>query len=220
MSAADLMDFSPEIAEARLARSPMVALESTIVTHGMPYPRNVETVLAVEQAVRETGAVPATIAVIEGRLRVGLDDQEIDRLGQISGGVVERKLRCRDLAARPRPARRKMRLARLSRRPCLSLSSRASKSSPPAGSAASTAAPRRRSTSRLISSSFRAPASRLFAPAPNRSSTSARRSNSWRRREVAVVGYRGTGRVSGLLRHCSIRLQPNTAATGFTISPA
>ena len=62
----------------------------------MPYPRNVETALAVEQAVREMGAVPATIAVIEGRLRVGLDGQEIDRLGQISGGVV--KASRRDLA--------------------------------------------------------------------------------------------------------------------------
>jgi pseudouridine-5'-phosphate glycosidase len=90
------MDFSPEVAEARSARKAIVALESTIITHGMPYPRNVETALAVEQAVRDTGAVPATIAVIEGRLRVGLDGQEIDRLGQISGGVV--KASRRDLA--------------------------------------------------------------------------------------------------------------------------
>jgi pseudouridine-5'-phosphate glycosidase len=96
MSAADLIDYSPEVAEARSAKKPIVALESTIITHGMPYPRNVETASAVEQAVRETGAVPATIAVIEGRLRVGLDEQEIDRLGQISGGVV--KASRRDLA--------------------------------------------------------------------------------------------------------------------------
>jgi pseudouridine-5'-phosphate glycosidase len=96
MSAAEFMDFSPEVAEARSARKAIVALESTIITHGMPYPRNVETALAVEQAVRDTGGVPATIAVIEGRLRVGLDDQEIDRLGQISGGVV--KASRRDLA--------------------------------------------------------------------------------------------------------------------------
>ena len=85
MNAADLLDFSPEIAEARSTKKPIVALESTIITHGMPYPRNVETALAVEQAAREMGAVPATIAVIDGRLRVGLDDQEIDRLGQLSG---------------------------------------------------------------------------------------------------------------------------------------
>ncbi len=96
MSAVDLMDFSPEVAEARSARKPLVALESTIITHGMPYPRNVETALAVEQAAREMGAVPATIAVIEGRLRIGLDGEEIDRLGQLSGGVV--KASRRDLA--------------------------------------------------------------------------------------------------------------------------
>ena len=96
MSAADLMDFSPEVAEARSAKKPIVALESTIITHGMPYPRNVETAFAVEHAAREMGAVPATIAVIEGRFRVGLDDQEIDRLGQLSGGVV--KASRRDLA--------------------------------------------------------------------------------------------------------------------------
>jgi pseudouridine-5'-phosphate glycosidase len=96
MSAADLMDFSPEVAEARSAKKPLVALESTIITHGMPYPRNVETALAVEQAAREMGAVPATIAVIDGRLRIGLDHHEIDRLGQLSGGVV--KASRRDLA--------------------------------------------------------------------------------------------------------------------------
>jgi pseudouridylate synthase len=96
MSAADLIDFSPEIAEARSAKKPIVALESTIITHGMPYPRNVDTALAVENAAREMGAIPATIAVIEGRLRVGLSGEEIDRLGQLSGGVV--KASRRDLA--------------------------------------------------------------------------------------------------------------------------
>jgi pseudouridylate synthase len=96
MSAADLLDFSPEVAEARSARKPIVALESTIITHGMPYPRNIETARAVEAAAREMGAVPATIAVIDGRLRVGLDGEEIERLGQLSGGVV--KASRRDLA--------------------------------------------------------------------------------------------------------------------------
>ena len=100
MSAADLLDFSPEVAEARSAKKPIVALESTIITHGMPYPRNVETALAVEHAAREMGAVPATIAVIEGRLRVGLDDQEIDRLGQLS------RRRRQGLAARSGAGRR------------------------------------------------------------------------------------------------------------------
>src|SRR5271168_4720300 len=96
MSAADLIEFSPEVAEALSAKKPIVALESTIITHGMPYPRNVETALAVENAAREMGAVPATVAVIDGRFRVGLDDQEIDQLGQLSGGVV--KASRRDLA--------------------------------------------------------------------------------------------------------------------------
>ena len=96
MSAADLLDFSPEVAEARSAKKPIVALESTIITHGMPYPRNVETARSVEDAAREMGAVPATIAVVDGRLRVGLEGQEIERLGQLSGGVV--KASRRDLA--------------------------------------------------------------------------------------------------------------------------
>jgi pseudouridylate synthase len=96
MSAADLLDFSSEVAEARAAKKPIVALESTIITHGMPYPRNVETARSVEEAVREMGAVPATIAVVDGRFRVGLSGDEIDRFGQLSGGVV--KASRRDLA--------------------------------------------------------------------------------------------------------------------------
>jgi pseudouridylate synthase len=96
MSAADLMDFSPEVAEARSANAPIVALESTIITHGMPYPRNIETARSVEEAAREMGAVPATIAVIDGRFRVGLSAGEIERLGELSGGVV--KASRRDLA--------------------------------------------------------------------------------------------------------------------------
>jgi pseudouridylate synthase len=96
MSGADLMDFSPEVAEARSAKAPIVALESTIITHGMPYPRNIETARSVEEAAREMGAVPATIAVIDGRFRVGLSADEIERLGELSGGVV--KASRRDLA--------------------------------------------------------------------------------------------------------------------------
>ncbi len=96
MSAADLMEFSPEVAGARSARKPVVALESTIITHGMPYPQNVETAREVEEAVRAMGAVPATIAVIDGRFKVGLVSGEIERLGQLSGGVV--KASRRDLA--------------------------------------------------------------------------------------------------------------------------
>src|SRR5260370_2482246 len=96
MSAADLMEFSPEVAGARSARKPVVALESTTITHGMPYPQNVETAREVEEAVRAMGAVPATIAVIDGRFKVGLVSGEIERLGQLSGGVV--KASRRDLA--------------------------------------------------------------------------------------------------------------------------
>jgi len=102
VSAAELLAIAPEIAEAKAERKPIVALESTIITHGMPYPRNVETARMVEEAVRSAGATPATIAVVDGKLRVGLDAKEIDRLGQLSGGVV--KASRRDLA--PVAARR------------------------------------------------------------------------------------------------------------------
>jgi pseudouridine-5'-phosphate glycosidase len=74
--------YSPEVAEARASGAPLVALESTIITHGMPFPQNVETARAVEAAVREAGAVPATIAVMSGRLHVGLQEAELDALAQ------------------------------------------------------------------------------------------------------------------------------------------
>ncbi len=76
------LDIAPDVAEALATGQPVVALESTIISHGMPYPRNVETALAVEDAVRKAGAVPATIAILDGRLRVGLDAGEIERLGR------------------------------------------------------------------------------------------------------------------------------------------
>ena len=72
----------PEIARAIRQKEPVVALESTIITHGMPYPRNVETALRVEQAVREKGAIPATIALVQGIVKVGLMPDEIDYLGR------------------------------------------------------------------------------------------------------------------------------------------
>ena len=65
------LDLSPEVAEALQNGKPVVALESTIISHGMPYPQNVETALRVEQTIRDEGAVPATIAVIGGRLKAG-----------------------------------------------------------------------------------------------------------------------------------------------------
>jgi pseudouridine-5'-phosphate glycosidase len=88
--------FSAEAAEAQAAGAPLVALESTIITHGMPWPRNLETARAAEQAVRDAGATPATIAVSEGALRVGLDPQALERLAR-AGGVA--KLSRADLAA-------------------------------------------------------------------------------------------------------------------------
>ena len=66
------LDISPEVKAALDEGRPVVALESTIISHGMPYPKNVETALLVEQTIRDNGAVPATIAVIGGRLKAGL----------------------------------------------------------------------------------------------------------------------------------------------------
>ncbi len=76
------LDVSPEVAEALKAGKPVVALESTIISHGMPYPQNVETALAVEKIIRENGAVPATIAIIGGRLKAGLSPEEIEYFGK------------------------------------------------------------------------------------------------------------------------------------------
>jgi pseudouridine-5'-phosphate glycosidase len=85
----DALDIAPEVAEALISSQPVVALESTIISHGMPYPKNVETAAAVEQAVREVGAVPATIAVSGGRLKVGLSADEIERLGNLGPKVIK-----------------------------------------------------------------------------------------------------------------------------------
>ena len=76
------LDWSPEVAKALSEGKPVVALESTIISHGMPYPQNVETALKVEQTIRENGATPATIAVIQGRLKAGLPPEEIEYLGK------------------------------------------------------------------------------------------------------------------------------------------
>ena len=76
------LDISQEVAEALAENKPVVALESTIISHGMPYPQNVETALKVEQVIRDNGAVPATIAIIGGRLKAGLSKDEIEHLGK------------------------------------------------------------------------------------------------------------------------------------------
>ena len=83
------LDIAPEVREALDAGRPVVALESTIISHGMPYPQNVETARAVEAIVRENDAVPATIAVIGGRLKAGLSPEEIERLGRAGHAVAK-----------------------------------------------------------------------------------------------------------------------------------
>jgi pseudouridine-5'-phosphate glycosidase len=91
-----LLTFSPEVAAARAEGRAIVALESTIITHGMPFPQNVETARAVEAEVRAHGAVPATIAVMGGRIHIGLTDAQLDALGQAQDVM---KLSRADLAA-------------------------------------------------------------------------------------------------------------------------
>ena len=83
------LDLSPEVAEALAAGKPVVALESTIISHGMPYPQNVETALMVEKTIRDNGAVPATIAVIGGLLKAGLTPSEIEYLGKKGRAVTK-----------------------------------------------------------------------------------------------------------------------------------
>ncbi len=90
-----LLAFSPEVAAARAAGRPLVALESTIISHGMPYPQNVAMAREVEQIVRDHGAVPATIAVIDGKVRVGLDHAQLQLLATAPGVM---KVSRRDLA--------------------------------------------------------------------------------------------------------------------------
>ncbi len=90
------LTFSPEVAAARAAGTPLVALESTIITHGMPFPQNVEAARAVEAEVRAHGATPATIAIMDGQIHIGLTDALLDRLGQASHVA---KLSRADLAA-------------------------------------------------------------------------------------------------------------------------
>lgn len=90
------LDIKAEVAEALVAGKPVVALESTIISHGMPYPQNVQTALAVEKIIRENGAVPATIAIIGGRLKAGLTEEEIEYFGK-KGQAIHKASR-RDLA--------------------------------------------------------------------------------------------------------------------------
>jgi pseudouridine-5'-phosphate glycosidase len=90
------LDIHPEVAQALAEGKPVVALESTIISHGMPYPQNVETALNVEEIIRQHGAVPATIAIIGGRLKAGLSREEIEYFGK-KGQAIHKASR-RDLA--------------------------------------------------------------------------------------------------------------------------
>ncbi len=91
------LTINPEVKSALDAGRPVVALESTLITHGLPYPRNVETALAMEAAVREAGALPATIAILKGDITVGISSGDIEALAQMPPGSV-RKCSRRDLA--------------------------------------------------------------------------------------------------------------------------
>lgn len=88
------LDINPEVAAALEKGEPVVALESTIIAHGMPYPKNVETALRVHRVIRENGAVPATVGIVGGRIKVGLTDEQIEYLGKADDVV---KVSRRDL---------------------------------------------------------------------------------------------------------------------------
>lgn len=83
------LDITPEVKDALLNNKPVVALESTIISHGMPYPQNVETAVKVEEIIRSKGAVPATIAILNGKLKVGLTSEELDYLGKTGIDVIK-----------------------------------------------------------------------------------------------------------------------------------
>ena len=83
------LEISPEVSAALAAGKPVVALESTIISHGMPWPQNAQTALNVERIVRENGAVPATVAIIGGKLKAGLSKEEIEYLGQKGYDVIK-----------------------------------------------------------------------------------------------------------------------------------
>ena len=147
------LDVAPEVQEALKAGKPVVALESTIISHGMPYPQNVETALNVEKIIRDGGAVPATIAIIGGRLKAGLTPEEIDYLGKTGAGIT--KASRRDLpilVAEGRDGATTVTTTMM-----IAAMAGISVSSPPAASAACTVEPRPPWTSPPIWRSWRRP---------------------------------------------------------------
>ena len=91
----ELLQISPEVQDALKNKKPVVALESTIISHGMPFPQNAQTAIEVEETIRKQGAVPATIAIIGGVMKVGLSKEEIELLGREGHNVT--KVSRRDL---------------------------------------------------------------------------------------------------------------------------
>lgn len=91
----DYFDISPEVSDALAAARPVVALESTLIAHGLPYPRNMEVAAAMAERVRAEGAVPAVIGIVGGRIKIGLNDAELDRIARGDGVL---KVSRRDLA--------------------------------------------------------------------------------------------------------------------------
>ena len=79
---AQFLDILPEVESALQNKTPVVALESTIISHGMPFPQNLETAKQVEKTIRDNGAVPATIAIIDGKLKTGLNQKELEHLAR------------------------------------------------------------------------------------------------------------------------------------------
>jgi pseudouridine-5'-phosphate glycosidase/pseudouridine kinase len=92
------IDIHPEVEQALVENQALVALETTIVTHGMPYPANLETAKSVEQHVRSAGAIPATIGVIEGRVKIGLESAQLEYLADLRANPGPVKLSRRDIA--------------------------------------------------------------------------------------------------------------------------
>ncbi len=92
------LQYSEEVREAKAKGQPIVALESTIISHGMPYPTNVQTALEVEEIVRSHGAIPATIAILNGKIKIGLSDEDLEFLGNTSNQSNIWKVSRRDLA--------------------------------------------------------------------------------------------------------------------------
>ena len=81
MKISDRLIYNAEVKDGLACKRPVVALESTIISHGMPYPQNIETARMLENTVRENGGVPATIAILDGRIRIGITEKELEILG-------------------------------------------------------------------------------------------------------------------------------------------